>query len=124
MRLTVEQQLSEVRKQYPNAEFDVIDGGIRLLVVPSTPLVAGWNREDTLVAFQVASGYPQVKLDCFYTDAGLTLANGSEPQNSSLQGVGSRRLRWFSWHLATWDPALASLDRYLRFCERRLREVR
>jgi hypothetical protein len=69
-------------------------------------------------------GYPHVKLDCFYTDATVRLGSGAEPAASNVQAVFGGSYRWFSWHLAAWDPIHGSLDQYIRFCEGRLKEVR
>ena len=117
-------QLFDVHERCPQARFELAPDGQRLLVVPGVSVGSAWNRRDVTLLVVVPSGYPHVNLDCFYTDAELLLASGADPANSSLQSVFGRQLRWFSWHLSAWDPTTVTLDRYLRFCEARLREGR
>jgi hypothetical protein len=93
-----------------------------MLVVPEVATGAGWNHEQVTLRLVVPSGYPHVQPDCFYTEPQPALATGAEPTNSSLQPLFGGQYRWFSWHLSAWDPASGSLDQYVRFCERRLKE--
>jgi Prokaryotic E2 family E len=118
------EQLAEVQRRQPNARFETTAEGHRVLVVPEIPLGKGWNREDAIIQIIVPAGYPHVHPDCFYTDADLRLAPGTDPTNSSLQAVFGAQYRWFSWHLGGWNPTKGTLDQYVRFCERRLREAR
>lgn len=117
-------QLADVHRRCPQAQFELAPDGQRLLVVPGVSVGPAWNRPEATLLVVVPSGYPHVNMDCFYTDAVLCLASGADPANSSLQSVFGSQLRWFSWHMSAWDPTTVTLDRYLRFCEVRLREGR
>jgi hypothetical protein len=117
-------QLGAVRRRYPDARVEVSADGQRVLIVPNVPIRAGWNKNAAAIFFLVPVGYPQVKLDCFYVDADLRLANGEQPGQSAIQQVFGSSYLWFSWHITEWNPANASLDQYVRVCEARLREVR
>jgi len=117
-------QLAEVQRRHPKARFETTPEGHRVLVVPEIPLCAGWSHKDASIRIVVPAGYPHVNPDCFYTDADLRRATGMDPANSSLQPVFGAQYRWFSWHLAGWDPTKGTLDWYVRFCERRLKEAR
>ncbi|HZN72704.1 MAG TPA: E2/UBC family protein [Micromonosporaceae bacterium] len=117
-------QLADVQKRYPGARFVTASDGQRLLLVPGVSLASGWNCQEATISILVPAGYPHVNPDCFYTDAGLRLASSAEPSNSCLQAVFGGHYRWFSWHVSGWDPATGTLDRYIRFCEARLREAR
>jgi hypothetical protein len=94
------------------------------LVVPDVPLPPGWSKGAITVRILVPAGYPQVKPDCFYVDHDLRLATGTEPANGNIQSVFGSQYRWFSWHIASWDPVSGSLDQYVRVCQARLKEVR
>jgi hypothetical protein len=115
---------ADVQHRYPAARFDPSQDGQRLLVVPGVVVGPGWNQQEATIRVLIPAGYPHVNPDCFYTEAALRLASGAEPGNSSLQAVFGEQYRWFSWHLAAWDPNTGTLDRYIRFCEARLKEAR
>ncbi len=120
----LDRQLSNVQARYPEARFETTTDGQRLLVVPDVSVPAGWNVEGVTISVLVPSGFPQVNPDCFYVDAPLLLATGADPANSSVQTVFGGNYRWFSWHVSGWDPSTGTLDRYLRFCEARLKQAR
>ena len=121
----VTNQLADVQRRYPTARTEQTADGQRVLVVPGIQLEAGWSSPDTTLRFVVPVGYPHANLDSFYTDASLRLASGAEPDNTALQQMFGGQYRWFSWHLGSgWDVERGSLDTYVRFCERRLRDVR
>jgi hypothetical protein len=117
-------QLAEVQRRFPEARFETTPDGQRILVVPDVPVGPGWTRPTATIRIVVPAGYPHVGLDCLYVESDLRLASGAEPVNSSIQGVFGAEYRWFSWHVATWDPTGASLDRYVRLCEARFKEAR
>lgn len=120
----VRTQLSNVQRRYPGATIEVTPEGQQILAVPDVPTGVGWSRDRVTIRVLIPVGFPNVKLDCFYTEADLKLASGAEPGNSSMQAVFGGSHRWFSWHVNSWDPSNDGLDQFLRFCERRLREVR
>jgi hypothetical protein len=95
-----------------------------LLAVHDLALPPGWSKNLTTLRALVPAGFPHVKPDSFYTDPDLRLANGIDPANTAVQDVFGAQYRWFSYHLATWDPLSGSLYQYVRFCHRRLDEVR
>ncbi|MGH8987960.1 MAG: E2/UBC family protein [Acidimicrobiales bacterium] len=117
-------QLAELQRRYPEAHLESAPGGPRVIVVPGVLLGAGWSAASATVRVLVPIGFPHVKPDCFYTDANLRLATGAEPAASNLQAAFAGKYRWFSWHIATWDPVRGSLDQYVHVCESRLKEVR
>jgi hypothetical protein len=119
----VSRQLAEVQRRYPEAHFDRAPDGQAILIVPGIPTVEGWSSDAVTLRVLVPTGYPHVNPDCFYTDPGLTLASGGEPANSGVQPVFGSQYRWFSWHVAAWDANTGSLDKYVRSCEQRLKDL-
>ena len=116
-------QLVAVQSRYPAAAFYRLPDGTRVLVVPAVPVAPGYNLATVTLRIVVPVGFPQIRLDCFYTEAHLTLASGIQPQNSGVQMLGGDQLRWFSWHPSAWDAERDDLDHFVRFCESRLRTV-
>jgi hypothetical protein len=94
------------------------------IVTADLVLPAGWNRTRTRVRFLLPVAFPSAQPDCFYADLDLRLADGNMPQNSGIQPLDGENLLWFSWHLSTWSPSSDTTATYLRFIERRLRDVR
>ena len=121
---TTEAQVLDVQRRFPAAHMESAPDGQRVLVVPGVRLAAGWNMSTVTIKVMVPVGYPQVKPDSFCADAGLRLQSGLDPTNSALQPIFGGQHRWFSWHLLSWEPTTGSLDQYVRFCERRLRDPR
>lgn len=120
----IAQQLEELRGRVPAASLERSPEGHQVLLVPGCRLGPGWSQEAVGIRFLIPAGFPHVQPDCFYVDPELRLASGAEPANSSIQAVFGGQFRWFSWHLASWDPLRGTLDRYLRFCQRRLGQAR
>lgn len=116
-------QLAGLQLRYPEAHLEQVDGQ-RVLIVPGVPTGSGWSPAETTLRVIVPAGFPQVHPDCFYAEPQLRLVTGSEPTSSSLQVVLGGHYRWFSWHLTGWNPQTGSLEQYVRFCERRLRDPR
>lgn len=122
----IEDQMQHLRRVCHRALTRQLPDGTTLVALADVPLPTGWNQATTTVDFVVPTGYPVAKPDCFYADGELRLANGAMPQSSGLNvlpGTGESRL-WFSWHVASWNPATDSLLTYLRVIQRRLAEVR
>lgn len=103
-------------------EREMADGSI----IVSTDLVLppGWNRASTRIRFLLPVAFPSAQPDCFFADLDLRLAGGGMPMNSGIQQLDGQELLWFSWHLSSWSPATDNTATYLRFIERRLRDVR
>ena len=122
----IEDQMQHVRRVCPHALTKPLSDGTTLVTIGDVPLPTGWSQPTTAINFVVPTGYPVAKPDCFYADAELRLENGGMPQSSGLNvlpGTNESRL-WFSWHIASWNPAADSLLTYLRVIQRRLAEVR
>src|SRR4051812_13738599 len=115
-------QLAELQARYPDAHTEQTSDGQRVAVVPDVPVSDGWSLPTVTLRVLVPDGYPHVHLDCFYTETDLRLASGAEPANSSIQDIFGGQYRWFSWHAAAENAGNGSLDKYVRFCERRLKE--
>jgi len=102
--------------------FDQPDGSA--IVTADLELPAGWNKSHTRVKFVLPVAFPSAQPDCFFADLDLRLADGNMPMNSGIQELDGINSLWFSWHLSTWSPATDNTATYLRFIDRRLRDVR
>lgn len=124
MTTPLEKQFRTIRRRFKSARLiPAGDGGI-VVEISRLPLPPGWSATETSVSFVVPIGFPQVRPDCFFASADLTLAGGGAPQASGVQQLLGRALRWFSWHLEAWDPERDGLAQYLRFVERRFVDAR
>ena len=94
------------------------------IVSADIDLPEGWSQSRTRVRFLQPVAFPSAQPDCFFADLDLRLAAGAMPMNSGIQQLNGQDLLWFSWHLSTWSPATDNTATYLRFIERRLRDVR
>jgi hypothetical protein len=121
-REVLDEQMAAVIGAYPGAAIQEAEDGTHIISA-RLPLRAGWNAASTLVRFLVPIPFPAAQPDCFYADPGLRLANGAMPANAGLQPLAGEQLLWFSWHVASWNPAKDSLLGYVRFIAERLRRA-
>lgn len=102
-------QFDKLRVRYPNAEIEELPSGAALVTLPDFPFPQGWSVNSSTVRFLVPVGYPGPRLDCFWTESGVRLANGAQPQNSQdphpIPETPWSGL-WFSWHTENeaWNP--------------------
>lgn len=117
----LEDQLTALRKLFPDASMESADGGAVLVIIPNVPLPSGWNQASTTVRFLAPAGYPMARPDCFWADASLRLASGGNPQNGGPNPIPGRTepQMWFSWHLQSWNPVTDTLITFLRAVQRR-----
>lgn len=110
MHLRVTEELSVIRKRFPDLEHgDQFDW----VVVPVFPLPQGrFNKSATKLLFRIPPGYPQTGPDNFFVDGDLRLASGQMPpafNSGSNSSSGAAPIKgewgWFSWHPQGWRPA-------------------
>lgn len=120
-------QLDHLRTQPGCEGASVIQNGdgSAIIVIPNVAL-QGWSKPTTTIRFVAPVGYPHAKPDCFWADADLLTGSGGQPQASNMTpipGTGEL-LRWFSWHIAQWNPNRDSLLTYFNVIKRRLQDPR
>jgi hypothetical protein len=121
-REVLDEQMTAVSEAYWGAAIQEAGDGTHIVSV-QLPLCAGWNAASALVRFLVPIPFPAAPPDCFYADPGLRLANGALPTNTGSQLLAGQQLLWFSWHLASWNPARDTLLGYVRIIAERLRRA-
>lgn len=111
-------ELDDLSKNY---RIDIVETPdfIHLLFL-EFPTAPHFNNPTTTLLLRVPRAYPDAGLDMFWTDAGLTLDNGTVPQSAdSIEEYNGRRWRRFSWHHNGWNPNIHNLHTYIVFVRRR-----
>jgi Prokaryotic E2 family E len=121
-------QFAEVAARFKGATLERLPSGAALITIPTFALAAGWNRAETTIRFVAPEKYPFANPDCFWADANLRLANGSEPQNSGSSPIPETALgdlRWFSWHVQNnWNPSRDTLFSWIACIAQRFRNAK
>ncbi len=118
----------KTRDRFHEATLIAVPNGTYVVRIPRFPLPQGWNRSETTLYFVIPVGYPVAKPDTFWTEPGLALASGAQPQAANpggnhLEGLPSGLL-WFSWHAGTWNPNRDNLHSYVGLIGKRFQELR
>lgn len=122
----LQEHFERFRASYPEAHISELRGTDAVVVeVPDVPLPPGWNRGSTTIKFVVPRAYPNAPPDCFWTDSGLALDGGREPQGTRSQPLPgqSEPLRWFSWHVQQWNPNAHTLASFFQVVLGRFRKL-
>jgi hypothetical protein len=122
----IEEQFEILRAYEKAATLQRLPDGSHLITIDGVKLPKGWSKDVVGIKFLAPVGYPFSKLDCFWTDGDLRLANGNPPMNTGsnpIPNVGAGYL-WFSWHVGSWNPNVDSLLTYLYVIKRRLSDPR
>jgi E2/UBC family protein E len=122
----IQEQLKQLIELHPASVITPLPDTSTLLAVPNVRIPPGWSKAESTIAFVIPAGFPTARPDCFWSDPALLLANGGPPANSNPQVPpgGAALMRWFSWHLQTWNPNRDTVYTYLDFCLGRLRDCR
>lgn len=122
----IEQQFAELKKVFGEAKLKRRQDNSAIVEIDNFRLPEGWSAKNTSVLFVVPAGYPIARPDCFWADAGLRLASGQPPANTTpnTQHGGPEQRLWFSWHPSSWNPNVDSLLTYVNVIRRRLQELR
>ncbi len=94
------------------------------IVFASYPLPRGWNKKETKLLLISDISYPNSKLDMFWVDTDVLLADGRVPQaGDSIENHNGQQWRRFSWHVQKWNPAVDSVISYLGTVDARLNQL-
>lgn len=125
MNPILDRQLEQMRQRFGTVNATRLGSGTTLVEVPNVPLPPGWSAAATSIRFLVPAAYPFAALDCFWADAGLTLAGGGAPKNSGSNPIPevAQGGLWFSWHLTgSWDPNRDTLSSWMNTILERMRQ--
>ena len=93
------------------------------IVFSDYPLPKGWNKASTTLLLITDISYPNSKIDMFWVDPDVRLADGRVPQAGGQENqMGQQWLR-FSWHVQKWNPAVDNLISYLGTVDVRLGQL-
>jgi hypothetical protein len=115
---------TELERVKPTQAFEVTeDQDIINVVFKNFEFGGNFNFTRGDVLIRIPRSYPDGGPDMFWTDPEVKLADGRIPQSAEqIETYCGRPWRRFSWHKQNWQPSVDSLDSYLEFVRRRLRE--
>jgi hypothetical protein len=123
----LEQDLEALRSQgYKVEPFrDPPTGNIIYLVFTDYPLPKGWNKPMTKLLLITDISYPNSKIDMFWVDQDLRLADGERiPQaGGTIETYMGQSWYRFSWHVQKWNPAVDNVISYLGTVDTRLGQL-
>lgn len=86
-------------------------------------LPSGWNKPTTRLLLITDISYPNSKLDMFWVDEDVRLADGRIPQaGGTFETYLNQKWHRLSWHVQKWNPAIDNVITYLGTVEARLRQ--
>jgi hypothetical protein len=95
--------------------------GIACAIFLGYPLPRGYNKPASDLLLMLPLSYRNGKPDMFWVEPGVVLANGAVPRSAEqVESHLNRQWRRFSWHMASWNPAVDDLRTYLEFVNSRL----
>jgi len=107
--------------------FDVTaqrDGNQIFVVFERYPIPPGWNKSETRLLLITDIGYPNSKIDMFWTERDFMLAGNRMPQaGDAIQAFLGNQWRRFSWHVQKWNPAVDNIKTYLETVNARLKQL-
>jgi hypothetical protein len=88
-------------------------------------LPRGWNKATTKLLLITDISYPNSKVDMFWVDADLRLADGGKVAQSAgtIETYLDQPWQRFSWHVQRWNPALDNVITYLATVDTRLGQL-
>ncbi len=91
-----------------------------VFILESFRLPPGWSKSSTRILIKLPPSYPNGKLDMFWTDEELRLADGKVPDRADkTEAILGEVWRRFSWHTTTWTPGVDDVLTFLEFISRR-----
>lgn len=100
----IARELALVRERYGAVDTGP-DG--EWLILPEWDFPAGWNKESGRLLVVIPAAYPTIPPDNFFTDNDLRLADGTLPENSTVnQRQAGEFWLQFSYHAESgdWKP--------------------
>jgi len=80
-----------------------------------------WNMSKTDLLIIAQPVYPNARLDMFWVEPGLRLADGRTPRaGDCMENHCGKQWQRFSWHPSKWNPAQDNIITYLEFVNHRL----
>lgn len=118
---------AEELAQATGLQIEVLAEAGRLFVwLQHVPLPSGWALPVSDVLYLTDAAYPLSALDMFWTETGLTLANGEiAPNTNVVKRYLDRDWRRFSWHAPAKGRPVANplLEHYALMEDRLAREA-
>ncbi len=120
----VVEQFNEVLATYPGELRSAGAQGAEV-ILHGVPVPTGYSTRTVDILIKVPSTFPDARPDMFWVKPPLTLANGAQPQATSIENIGSESWQRYSWHLQphAWHAGTSRLRDFVRAVLARLHRV-
>lgn len=117
---SVEEQIGELQKRFPNSNITKNPDGSFFVEVTGVQLPVGWSKVSTNLLLLVPPGYPTTRPNGFETDPDLRLQNNVMPAGTGQSSHLGRSWLHFCWQPGLpWDNNTDSLWKHVAFAIRR-----
>ena len=95
------------------------------LILHDVALPAGYSAGKVNILIKIPPAFPDARPDMFWVTPSLALANGGQPQATSLEDIAGTPWQRYSWHLqpSAWHAGTSRLRDFVRAVLSRLYRV-
>lgn len=96
--------------------YDVeVESNVLHLIIHNFPIPPVYSPNSVDLLIRIPPGYPNAKLDMFWTSPHVKLSNGSDPDRAGIfeQYVGRRWQRWSRHWPCAWRAGVDGLDTFI-----------
>jgi len=118
------EQINEVLATYHGELRRDVAQGVEI-ILPNVTLPAGYSITRVNILIKVPPTFPDARPDMFWVKPPLALANGAQPQATSIETIGGESWQRYSWHLQphAWHAGTSRLRDFVRAVLVRLHRV-
>jgi hypothetical protein len=120
----VAEQIDEVVATYKGEVRGQAAHGLEI-ILRDVSLPAGYSVTKVNILIKVPPTFPDARPDMFWVNPPIVLANGAQPQATSIESMGSESWQRYSWHLQpqAWHAGTSRLRDFVRAVLARLYKV-
>jgi hypothetical protein len=95
------------------------------VILRDVSLPTGYSVTKASILIKLPPSFPDARPDMFWVSPPIALANGTQPQATSIETIGNESWQRYSWHLQphAWHPGTSRLRDFVRAVLARLHRV-